>query len=41
MIGDSNLYVLTSGSSDPEQCRANRDARVEVYPAPYAGAGWP
>jgi sugar lactone lactonase YvrE len=41
MIGGDNLYVLTSSSSDPDQCRANRDARVEVYAAPYAGAGWP
>jgi sugar lactone lactonase YvrE len=41
MIGADSLYVLTSSSSDPDQCRANRDARVEVYPSPYAGAGWP
>jgi len=41
MIGGDNLYILTSSSSDPEQCRANRDARVEVFAAPYASAGWP
>jgi sugar lactone lactonase YvrE len=41
MIGGANLYVLTASSSHPDQCRANRDARVEVYEAPYAAAGWP
>lgn len=41
MIGDQRLYVLTSSSSDPEKCRANRDARVEVYVAPFPAAGWP
>jgi sugar lactone lactonase YvrE len=41
MIGGDNLYILTSTSSDPEQCRVNRDARVEVYAAPYTAAGWP
>lgn len=40
-IGDDRLFVLTSASIDPEQCRANRDGRVEVYPAPYPQAGWP
>lgn len=41
MIGEQNLYVLTSTSSAPEQCRTNRDARIEVFPAPYPKAGWP
>ena len=41
MIGDENLYILTSTSSDPAKCIANRDARVEVYDAPYPAAGWP
>jgi len=41
MIGGDQLYVLTSSSSDPAQCRKHRDARVEVYTAPYAAAGWP
>ncbi len=41
MIGGDQLYVLTSSSSDPKQCRTNRDARVEVHPAPYPAAGWP
>ena len=41
MIGNNQLYILTSSSSDPEQCRTKRDARVEVYDAPYPAAGWP
>ncbi len=41
MIGGGDLYVCTASSSDPEFCRANRDGRVEVYPAPYAAAGLP
>ncbi len=41
MIGGDNLYILTSTTSQPDECRANRDARVEVYAAPYRGAGWP
>ena len=41
MIGAGNLYVLTSTSSIPDECRAKRDARVEVYAAPYPAAGWP
>ncbi len=40
-IGGDNLYVLTATSFRPEECRANRGARVEVFPAPYAAAGWP
>ena len=41
MIGGENLYILTSTSSSPAQCLANRDARVEIYDAPFAAAGWP
>jgi sugar lactone lactonase YvrE len=41
MIGGASLYILTASSSHPDECRANRDARVEVYEAPYAGVGWP
>ena len=41
MIGGDNLYVLTSSSSVPAKCRANRDARIEVFPAPYPAAGYP
>jgi sugar lactone lactonase YvrE len=41
MIGVASLYILTASSSHPDECRANRDARVEVYEAPYAGVGWP
>jgi sugar lactone lactonase YvrE len=41
MIGGDNLYVLTSSSSIPDECKTNRDARVEIYDAPYPAAGWP
>ncbi len=41
MIGGDALYVLTSTSSAPDECRVQRDARVEVFKAPYAAAGWP
>lgn len=41
MIGDGDLYVLTSSSSVPAECMTRRDARVEVYEAPYPAAGWP
>ena len=41
MIGGDQLYILTSTTSRPDQCKANRDARVEVYPAPYPAAGCP
>ena len=41
MIGEDKLYVLTSSTSQPEECKANKDARVEIYDAPYAAAGWP
>jgi sugar lactone lactonase YvrE len=44
MLGGADrkqLYILTSSSSDPEQCRQRRDGRVEVVTAPYAGAGLP
>lgn len=41
MLGGDDLYVLTAHSSVPEKCRANKDARVEVFDAPYPGAGWP
>jgi len=41
MIGDGKLYILTSSSSSPDQCKANMDARVEVIDAPYGHAGLP
>lgn len=41
MLGGDALYVLTAQSSVPAECRANKDARVEVFDAPYPGAGWP
>ena len=40
-IGAGKLYVLTAASLEPDQCRASRDGRVEVYAAPYAAAGHP
>ena len=41
MIGNNELYVLTSSSSVPEDCRDKKDARVEIYPAPFGHAGLP
>ena len=41
MIGEENLYILTSGASHPDKCRTLRDAAVQVYPAPYPAAGCP
>ena len=41
MLGENRLYILTAGSSDPEQCAANRDGRVQVVDAPYPHAGLP
>jgi len=41
MIGDDNLYILTSTVSTPAECRATQDARIEVYPAPFSAAGLP
>lgn len=41
MIGDDKLYILTSSDSAPERCKANKDARVEVYDAPFPAAGRP
>lgn len=35
------LYVLTSSSSDPSECRFRRDARIEVFDAPHPRAGRP
>ena len=41
MIGEANLYILTSTVSTPAACKANQDARIEVYPAPFRAAGLP
>lgn len=41
MIGNDRLFVLTSTTSHPEKCKTRRDARVEVYPAPFPAAGRP
>ena len=38
--GDT-LFILTSGSSDSEECKQLRSARVETTPAPYPHAGLP
>ena len=38
--GDT-LFILTSGSSDPDDCREQRSARIETAPAPFAHAGCP
>lgn len=40
-IGGDSLYLITAASMAPEQARANRDARVEVHPAPFASGGSP
>lgn len=37
----TTLYVLTADSSNPEECRANRQGRIEACAAPYPAAGWP
>jgi sugar lactone lactonase YvrE len=44
MLGGSDgttLYILTSGSSEPESCERERSARIEICPAPHPRAGWP
>lgn len=44
MLGGDNgrtLFILTAGSSDPEECRALRSGRVETWQAPYPHAGLP
>ena len=41
MIGEKNLYVCTSKASDPAICASERNARIEVFPAPYPAAGCP
>jgi sugar lactone lactonase YvrE len=35
------LFVLTAGSSSPEECKAKRDAKVEIMPVEVPGAGLP
>jgi len=35
------LFVCTAGSSDPAECIANRDARIEVVEVEVPGAGLP
>jgi sugar lactone lactonase YvrE len=44
MLGGADrrtLYILTATSSDPDTCRRERDGRIEIVEAPYAGAGLP
>ncbi|MCZ6642472.1 MAG: SMP-30/gluconolactonase/LRE family protein [Gammaproteobacteria bacterium] len=37
----NTLFILTSGSSDSEECPRQRSARVETFLAPYPHAGLP
>lgn len=41
MLGEQTLYILASGSSDPDTCRSERSGQVLTVTAPYPGAGWP
>jgi sugar lactone lactonase YvrE len=44
MLGGANgttLYILTADSSDPAECKANRQGRIDYCEAPFAGTGWP
>ena len=36
-----NLYILTSSSSDPEECKSLKSSRIEVHDAPFERAGTP
>ena len=36
-----HLFVCTAGSSEPEACMENRDARIEVVEVEVPGAGLP
>ena len=36
-----NLYILTSGSSDPQECKRLKSSRIEVHAAPFERAGTP
>jgi sugar lactone lactonase YvrE len=35
------LFVCTSKSSDPDECKAQRSARIEAVEVDVPGAGWP
>ncbi len=35
------LFILTAGSSDPDECRKNRNGRIEMAHVDVPGAGWP
>ena len=36
-----NLYILTSGSSDPQECKRLKSSRIEIHAAPFERAGTP
>ena len=40
-IGEERLSVCTSKASNSVICMAERNARIEFYPAPYPAAGYP
>jgi sugar lactone lactonase YvrE len=35
------LFVLLSDSINPDECRANRSARIDTMPVSVSGVGWP
>jgi sugar lactone lactonase YvrE len=39
--GRRTLFILTSDSVDPDECRANKSAKVLTIEVPVAGAGCP
>jgi sugar lactone lactonase YvrE len=39
--GRRTLFVLTSGSIHPEECRAKKDSKIWIKEVAVAGAGWP
>jgi len=41
MLGDHRLHILTSRSSNPADCQAQRSGQVVVVDAPAPGAGYP
>ena len=41
ILGGARLFILTSKSSRPAQCKAERSGQVVVAGAPAPGAGWP
>ena len=41
MLGGTDLYILSAGSSTPSECKAQRSGQLLRLSAPYAGAGYP